>query len=415
MTHASLSVLVPARDEEARIGVLVERLRVALPDAEVIVGDDGSRDRTAALARAAGATVVTGPRLGKGEALNAAERTAVPGPLLLCDADLEGDAAPLVDAGCDLAIATFARRRGGGFGVAKTAARRLVAARTGLVLDEPLSGQRYLSERARAACFPLARGFGCDVRMTIDAVRAGLSVRELELDLGHRPTGRDAAGFVHRARQLGEAVLATGPLARNHRGNRLPVLGWAVPLAGVGAPSRVRACVVAVTVIGLLDDLYSGPERGWRAHLAAGGTTGVVKLTAIPLAGVLATRSLTGGLVVGLAANALNQLDTRPGRALKAFIAAQMVLHRPGFAGFTGGAVMLLPYDLGELMMLGDAGSNALGAVLGLESVVGDTPGRRVTTVAVLALANLLGERTSFGSAIERTPLLSAVDRAGRV
>ena len=64
-----------------------------------------------------------------------------------------------------------------------------------------------MSERARAACFPLAPGFGCEVRMTIDAVRAGLTVKEVELDLEHRATGRDASGFIHRGRQLlGEPV-----------------------------------------------------------------------------------------------------------------------------------------------------------------------------------------------------------------
>jgi hypothetical protein len=141
----------------------------------------------------------------------------------------------------------------------------------------------------------------------------------------------------------------------------------------------------------------------------------VLKLAAIPLAGALATRSLSGGLVVGLAANALNQLDTKPGRALKAFLGCQLLLRRPGFGGFTVGAVMLLPYDLRERMMLGDAGSNALGAVVGLESVVLDTRARRIATIAALAGVNLLGERVSLGRMIERAPIVSAVDRLGRV
>jgi hypothetical protein len=141
----------------------------------------------------------------------------------------------------------------------------------------------------------------------------------------------------------------------------------------------------------------------------------VLKLAAIPLAGALATRSISGGLVVGLAANALNQLDTKPGRALKAFLAAELLLHRRGFGGFAGGAVILLPYDLRERMMLGDAGSNALGAVVGLESVVRDTPGRRMLTLAALAGLNLLGERVSLGRFIERTPIVSSLDRLGRV
>ena len=118
---------------------------------------------------------------------------------------------------------------------------------------------------------------------------------------------------------------------------------------------------------------------------------------------------------MGLAANALNQLDTKPGRALKAFLGAQLVLRRSGYGGFAGGAVMLLPYDLREQMMLGDAGSNALGAVLGLESVVLDTRGRRIATIAALAGINVLGERVSLGDWIERAPILSAIDRAGRI
>jgi hypothetical protein len=411
----SLSVLVAARDEEVRIGGLVARLRGAFPAAAVIVGDDGSRDATAAVARAAGATVVRSPRLGKGEALNAAERVASPGALLLCDADVEGDLAPLLDTAHELAIAAFAERQGGGLGVAKAVARSLVEARAGVRLREPLSGQRFLSERARAACFPLARGFGCEVRMTIDAARAGLSVGEVELPLAHRPTGRDLAGFAHRGRQLGEAVLAAGPLATNHRGNRLPVVGWTVGVAGLGRSPRLAAAVAATAAVGLADDVLAGPERGFAGHLRAGRTTGILKLVAIPVIGTLATRSPLGGLVVGLAANAVNQLDTKPGRALKAFLLAASVVRPGGASRHVIVAVLLLPYDLRERVMLGDAGSNALGAVLGLSSVVQDTRGRRLAALAALASLNLLGERTSLGDLIERAPIVSAIDRAGRV
>src|SRR5207344_3129539 len=150
---------------------------------------------------------------------------AAPGPLLLCDADLEGDLKPLLDVDADLAIAAFAERRGGGFGIAKGAARALVRAYSGFDAREPLSGQRALSPAARETCFPTAPGFGCEVRMTIDAVREGLRVEELELPLSHRRTGRDAAGFAHRGRQLLEVALACGPLARNYRGLRLPLVG----------------------------------------------------------------------------------------------------------------------------------------------------------------------------------------------
>jgi hypothetical protein len=395
-------VLVAARDEAARIGATVAGLREAFPDAVVIVADDGSRDATAAEAESAGARVLRLPHRGKGQALTLAEREAPPGPLLLCDADLAGDLSPLAATAADLAVAAFAQRQGGGFGLAKGTARSLIRALVGLEAREPLSGQRTLSPAARAAVFPLAAGFGCEVRCTIDAARAGLTVDEVELPLSHRATGRDPVGFLHRARQLRDLLLACGPLGVNHRGLRLPLVGWAVGL-------RRDPAVAAVAALGLADDLWSGPERGFAAHLRRGRTTGVLKLVGIPLVGLLATRRLSGALLVGLAANALNQLDTRPGRALKAYLAAAIPLGAPKKT-----AVLLLSYDLREMSMLGDAGSNALGALLGLKSVSRLTGTGRWMAIGALAGLTLLGERTSLGRTIERTPGLRELDALGR-
>ena len=114
-----LTILVAARDEEEAIGETVAALRRSFPDAEVIVADDGSRDATAERAEAAGAVVLRLPRRGKGQALSAAERAAPPGALLLVDADLRGDLAPLLPSdkvSQGLRIAAFAEREGGGFG-----------------------------------------------------------------------------------------------------------------------------------------------------------------------------------------------------------------------------------------------------------------------------------------------------------
>jgi hypothetical protein len=397
-----LTILVAARDEETVIGGTVAALRRGFPDAEVIVADDGSRDRTADVAEAAGAIVLRLPRRGKGQALSAAERAAPPGALLLCDADLSGELSPLLQEGVDLNVAAFAEREGGGFGLAKRVARGVIAALTGFEPREPLSGQRTLSPAARAICFPVAAGFGCEVRMTIDAARAGLRIRETELPLRHRATGRTFSGFLHRGRQLRDSLYACGPLGINFRGLRLPLVGWKVGVTNGPA-------VAAVAALGLADDLWSGPERGFRAHLRRGRTTGVLKLIGIPAVGLIATRRLSGALLVGLAANALNQLDTRPGRALKAYLLAAVPLRAP-----LGIAVLLLPYDLREMAMLGDAGSNALGAVLGLNSVRRFTGRGRWVAIGTLTALTLLGERTSFGTLIERTRGLAWVDRLGR-
>ncbi len=400
-----LTILVAARDEEERIAETIANLRLAFPEAQVIVADDGSRDATADVAERAGANVVRLPRRGKGQALTFAEQEAPAGPLLLCDADLLGDLTPLLTSDADVVIAAFTRRQGGGFGIAKRVARRLIRARSGYDAREPLSGQRRLSEAARTVCFPLAAGFGVETRMTIDAVHGGLAVEEIELPLEHRATGRDARGFAHRGRQLAEILLACGPQGVNFRGLRLPLAGL---LVGVAVPS-----VTPIALVGAADDRWSGPERGFRAHLDRGQTTGVLKLVAIPLWGLARTRSISGALLVGLAANAVNQLDTRPGRALKAYLLGSVVVEaRPRRA--IGLAVLLAPYDLREMTMLGDAGSNALGALLGLNSVKRFTGIRRWSAIVALGALTAYGERNSLGHLIERTPVLREIDALGR-
>lgn len=398
-----VAILVAARNEADRIAETVAALKEQFPGSEVIVADDGSHDGTAEAAEEAGAVALRLAPRGKGQALSAAERAAPPGPLLLCDADVRGDLRALAEAADEgVAVARFTERQGGGFGVAKRAARALIRLRTGYDAEEPLSGQRMISPRARAAVFPLAAGFGCETRMTIDAVEAGLPVVEVPLALAHRSTGRDAAGFLHRGRQLLDAVLACGPQAVNYRGQRVAVVGWIV---GLRHPP-----VAPIAAVGLADDLWSGPDRGFRAHLRARRTTGMAKLLGIPAVGLFLTRSLSGALLVGLAANAVNQLDTRPGRALKAYLLGAAALGAP-----KGVAVLLLPYDLREMAMLGDGGANALGGLLGLKSVSRLTGRGRWLTIAALAGLTLLGERRSLGELIERTPGLSDLDAWGRV
>jgi glycosyltransferase involved in cell wall biosynthesis len=210
-------ILVTARNEADRLGDTLRALAGALPDAPVWVADDGSSDGTALLARAAGATVVRSERpIGKGAAATLAARSALEclkprgdTVVLLCDADL-GESAGLLVAlveevrrgGADLAVATFARRLGGGLGLAVGFARWAIYRRCGQRLRAPISGQRALRARVLHKVLPFAGGFGMEIGMTIDAVRAGCSVREVELDLDHRATGRTLAGFVHRGRQV---------------------------------------------------------------------------------------------------------------------------------------------------------------------------------------------------------------------
>src|ERR671932_2375914 len=106
----------------------------------------------------------------------------------------------------------------------------------------------------------------------------------------------------------------------------------------------------------------------------------------------------------------MNTHNTRPGRTLKVYVAAAIPLRAP-----LGLAVLLAPYDLREMTMLGDAGSNALGALLGLKSVERFTGRGRWAAIGALAGLTLLGERLSLGELIERTPGLRELDALGRI
>jgi glycosyltransferase involved in cell wall biosynthesis len=214
--------LVAARDEGDRIGETVTALLALDPVTEVVVVDDGSRDETAPRSLAAGATVLRLERArGKGRALEGALarlRDRAADVWLLADGDLAGTAAsldavlaPVLAGEADLAIATFPPAEAGGFGLVKRAARHAIRLGSGLDVREPLSGQRALTAEALDAVRPLARGFGVETAMTIDAVRAGLRVLEVPAELGHRPTFRDVRGFAHRGRQGWDILRAALP------------------------------------------------------------------------------------------------------------------------------------------------------------------------------------------------------------
>jgi len=207
--------LVAARNEAERIAATVGALRAFVD--EVVVVDDASEDATVSLALGAGATVLRIPaRAGKGRALEGAlGRLAAADVWLFADGDLGATAASLEEVvravregRADLSIATPPPQAGGGFGLVRRAAGRAIARLTGFRPKAPLSGQRAISGRGLAACRPLAKGFGVEVAMTVDALRAGLRVVELPVPLSHQPTGRSVRGFAHRGRQGLDIFLA---------------------------------------------------------------------------------------------------------------------------------------------------------------------------------------------------------------
>lgn len=214
---------------------------------------------------------------------------------------------------------------------------------------------------------------------------------------------------------LGTGALATAFLSTDHLGIALAALGF--------------------FAIGLLDDAAGGGgPRGLRGHFGALRhgvlSAGAVKALGGALIGFVAAalwelrlgEALLDAVLVAALANLMNLLDLRPGRACKVFLLlwaplAAAAWTRPFVAvsaPVAAAAAVWLPADLKERAMLGDAGSNLLGAVLGAGlALVLPTPAKIAAAVLVVALT-AASERWSFSSAIRRVPPLDWLDRLGR-
>ena len=203
-----------------------------------------------------------------------------------------------------------------------------------------------------------------------------------------------------------------------------------------GGPAPVVAAVASAS-FGALDDLAGdSSSKGLRGHLGALArgqvTTGAVKVLGLGLTGLgvaaLADRrredttvldTLLGGAVVAGAANLLNLLDLRPGRALKAtvLLGALTATDRRSAAAAgaaVGAAVGVLGPDLAGQSMLGDTGANAAGAVWGTALVQRSGRRGRLAALAALVGLTLASERVSFTRVIESTPVLRELDAVGR-
>ena len=256
-------------------------------------------------------------------------------------------------------------------------------------------------------------------------------------------------------------ALSQPPFLRvNYRGRTVPTAGGLIlalavlvveagrvvlGAAGVGDRQTLSAArlavvlvVVGLSLVGLADDLVGdrGDDRGFRGHLRALSkgrlTTGGAKIVGgaavAALAVAMATsprsvgRLLVDAALVALAANLGNLLDRAPGRAGKSAIVVFVILavatrasrSLSEVAVLIGGMAGLLLDDLHERVMLGDTGSNAVGAALGLGVVLTASPTVRLLTLIGLLLVNGVSEVVSFSQVIERTPPLRALDAIGR-
>jgi glycosyltransferase involved in cell wall biosynthesis len=232
MPPGDLAIIIPARNEADRIAATVLAATELAGADIVVVVDDGSTDQTAVTAAAAGAHVVSHARnRGKAAAMEtgaeavrlietgaAGSVVAGSGPrhLLFLDADLAESAAgagPLADpvrAGtADMTIAVFTTRvRKGGFGIVTSTSGFGIERATGWRPVQPLNGQRCLTRAAFTAALPLAAGWGVETGMTIDLLRKGMRITEVEVPLSHRATGNDWRAQIHRLHQLADVTRA---------------------------------------------------------------------------------------------------------------------------------------------------------------------------------------------------------------
>lgn len=213
--------VVPAKDEESRILATLSALQRVPSIRAVVVVDDGSSDQTARVAEwVGGVDVVRHERnRGKASAMTSGAARAqelMPGaPLLFVDADLGDSAAqlgpviaPVLNGEADMTIAVLPPQPGGGFGIVVRTATAGITQLTGWEPTQPLSGQRCITREMLIDVLPLARGWGVEVGLTIDVLRAGGRVLEVPCELQHRVTGTDMAAQAHRARQLADVSLA---------------------------------------------------------------------------------------------------------------------------------------------------------------------------------------------------------------
>jgi hypothetical protein len=144
------------------------------------------------------------------------EARKAPRHLLFLDADL-GDTAqhagplaePVRHGEADMTVAVFSSTvKLGGHGFVVSLSGAGIKRATGWRPAQPLNGQRCLTRAAFEAARPIASGFGAETALTIDLLRKGMRVTEVEVPLAHRATGTDWRSQLHRARQFADVSKA---------------------------------------------------------------------------------------------------------------------------------------------------------------------------------------------------------------
>ncbi|KXZ39655.1 Glycosyl transferase family 2 [Alkalithermobacter thermoalcaliphilus JW-YL-7 = DSM 7308] len=215
----NISIIIPAYNEESRIEKTLDGLKDIKLINQIILVDDGSSDKTYELAsKYEFVKAYKLPKnMGKGYALNyglskALEKSDIIGFL---DADLKETSRevekliiPILTEDIDVTIAKFPKaKRKGGFGLVKKLARYGVKYLTGEDIQSSLSGQRVFKKQVLMEFEKIPFGYGVEVGMTIDILRKGYKIKEVEVNMTHNETGRNLKGFIHRGKQFMHILL----------------------------------------------------------------------------------------------------------------------------------------------------------------------------------------------------------------
>lgn len=280
------------------------------------------------------------------------------------------------------------------------------------------------------------------------------------------PIALSAVAAAAVAPGLRQGLVDGGHTVENYRGAQLPcplgiviVAAVMLTLGGLealyvlgvdddGFSTMGPVLVLGVAALGLFDDAYGGPSRGWRGHgaavrrgefpsglLKAVGTLGLAAYVATASAPVYVLRGYGASLdldvlkylltvsVLVLSTNLFNIVDLRPGRAFKTLVLVAIGCTIAvgtdlisAFGAYFGAILIVGVYDLRERGILGDTGANLLGAVAGLMLVtaITSTLGLAIC-VAVLLVVTAYGEFRSISAFVERTPGLRHLDSVGRI